>query len=112
MKLRFAGLLLGAATAAMVGCASHQQYYAPPPPPPPAYTQPIIHAAETNGFADGEREGQRDRYQGHNYRPRHSDRYEDTPGYYAQLGGNLDQYRYYYRDGYIRGYHYGYTHNS
>jgi len=112
MRSAIRGLLLGAATVALAGCAGHQQYYAAQlPTPPPAYTEPLIHTAENNGFAEGEREGQRDRFQGHNYRPRHGDRYEDTPGYYPQLGGNMDQYRYYYRDGFMRGYHYGYTHN-
>jgi hypothetical protein len=111
MTKKIAGMLLGAAALALAGCSSHRDVYYAAPPPPPMYGQPpLVHAAETNGFSDGERQGQRDRFQGHSYRPQHSDRYEDAPGYYAELGGTHDQYRYYYRDGFVRGYHYGYTH--
>lgn len=107
------GLVLLAAIGLLAGCDDHTRYVmAPPPPPPPPvypYAQPLIETAEHNGFADGVRDGQRDRYEGHSYRPEHSDRFEDAPGYYRELGGSHDQYRYYYRDGYVHGYHQGYT---
>ena len=97
--------------AALAGCSSHRQYYVAPiaPPPPVVYQQPLMRTAENNGFADGQRAGQRDRYEGHSFRPRQGERYEDAPGYYRELGGNGEQYRYYYRDGYLRGYQFGYA---
>lgn len=106
-----AGIGMLVAAALVAGCASHPQYIvAAPPPPPAAYETTLIDSAERNGFADGAREGQRDRYEGKAYRPTHSDRYEDAPGYYRELGGTHDQYRYYYREGFARGYREGYRH--
>ena len=110
MKSHVLLLLSIAGLACIVGCSSRPAYYvAPAPPPPVVYQQPLIQTAENNGFADGRRHGQRDRFEGHSYRPTSGDQYADAPGYYPQLGGNRDQYRYYYREGYMRGYQQGYT---
>ena len=113
MKYTTAGLLLLSALALLAGCSSHQAYYvAPPPPPPPppaAYAEPpLIQTAHQNGFAAGQQNGERDRVEGHSFRPTYSSRYADTPGYYSQLGGPFWQYKSAYRDAYMRGYRKGY----
>ncbi|HZU09141.1 MAG TPA: hypothetical protein VFA02_04505 [Pseudacidobacterium sp.] len=107
MRFSTAGLLLLAALALLGGCASHPAYYvAPPPPPPPAvaYVPPVIQAARQNGYADGIRIGERDRLEGHSFRPTYSEHYANTPGYSPQLGGPFWQYQSEYREAYIRGY--------
>jgi hypothetical protein len=110
MKAQLFLALSLAAMALIVGCASRPAYYvAPAPPPPQVYQQSIVQVAESNGFADGRRHGERDHFEGHSYRPTSNDQYAHAPGYYPQLGGNPDQYRYYYRDGFMRGYNFGYT---
>jgi hypothetical protein len=110
MKMRVAGVLLVAAGAVLSGCAAHPQYIvAGPLPPAIDARQPLVETAEHNGYTDGMRDGHRDRYENHSYRPEHSDRFEDTPGYFRELGGSKDVYRSYYRDAYLRGYHNAYT---
>jgi hypothetical protein len=109
MRFTTAGLLLLSALALLAGCSNRPAYYTAPPPPPVAYAAPpLIQTAHQNGFADGMRIGERDRVEGHSFRPTHSDRYEDTPGYYSQLGGPFWQYQQAYRDAYMRGYRKGY----
>jgi hypothetical protein len=112
MRYSTAGLLALSAIALLAGCARQPAFYvAPPPPAPPpvTYTEPpIVHTAHQDGFADGLRIGERDRVEGHSYRPTYGDRYANTPGYYAQLGGPFWQYQSAYRDAYMRGYHKGY----
>jgi hypothetical protein len=112
MRFSTAGLLLLAALALLAGCASHPAYYvAPPPPPPPAaaYVPPVIQVARQNGYADGMRIGERDRIEGHSYRPTYSEHYANTPGYSPQLGGPFWQYQSQYREAYMRGYRRGYS---
>jgi hypothetical protein len=112
MRYTTAGLLTLSAIALLAGCASHPAYYvAPPPPPAPvAYAEPpLIQTAHQDGFADGLRIGERDRVDGHSYRPTYGDRYANTPGYYPRLGGPFWQYQSAYRDAYMRGYHKGYA---
>ncbi|WP_158751939.1 hypothetical protein [Acidobacterium sp. S8] len=111
MKYTTAGLLLLSALALLAGCSSHPAYYvAPPPPPgPAAYAEPpLIQAAHQNGFAEGVNVGERDRVDGHSYRPTNSRLYANTPGYSPQLGGPFWQYQSAYRDAYMRGYRKGY----
>lgn len=112
MKCITAGLLLLAAIALLGGCASHPAYYVAPPPPAAYAPQPspLIQTGQQNGFSDGARIGERDRIEGHSYRPTSGDRYANTPGYYSQLGGPFWQYQSAYRDAYLRGYHRGYSH--
>jgi hypothetical protein len=82
----------------LAGCghpAYQPAYFAPPPPPPsyyPAYPVPAFRAAESNGYADGLRDGRHDRDTGHSYRPEHSGRLEHPPGYYRELGGSYRDY--------------------
>ena len=110
MRRILAGALVLFTSGGLMGCADHEQYrMSAPPPPGMDYRQPVVETAEHNGYSDGARDGQRDRYEGHSYRPTHSDRYEDAPGYFRELGGDREAYRSYYRDGYLRGYHSGYT---
>lgn len=108
MKFIAAGSLLFASAALLAGCSSHPTYYAPPPPPVAYAEPPLIQAAHQNGFSDGVRLGERDRVDGHSYRPAYSSRYADTPGYSPQLGGPFWQYQSAYRDAYMRGYRKGY----
>jgi hypothetical protein len=102
-----------AGSLAIAGCGHPAYYAAPMPPPPPvayAYTAPppIAEVAQNNGYADGLREGREDRWHGHSFRPRHSDRFEDAPGYSPSLGGSHREYRHIYRDAFYRGYQEGY----
>jgi hypothetical protein len=103
-----------AALLALAGCERGEYYMAPGPPPPPAALygyeapSPISEAAQNNGYQDGIREGQKDRWHGHGFRPTHSDRYEDAPGYSPSLGGSHREYRRFYREGFYRGYEEGY----
>lgn len=102
--------LTGAAALAATGCASHRYYYAPAPPPPPsAYGQrpPLIDLADHNGFFAGSRDGSRDFYSGHSYRPQHDREFRDTPGYDPNLGP-FEPYRQAFRDAYLRGYSSGF----
>jgi hypothetical protein len=71
MKCITAGLLLLAAIALLGGCASHPAYYVAPPPPAAYAPQPppLIQTGQQNGFSDGVRIGERDRIEGHSYRP-------------------------------------------
>ena len=109
MKFTAAGLLLLASAALLAGCSSHPTYYAAPLPPPVAYAEPpLIQVAHQNGFADGVRFGEKDRVDGHSYRPAYSSRYANTPGYSPQLGGPFRQYQSAYREAYVRGYRKGY----
>ena len=109
MRYTTAGLLLLSALAVLAGCASHPAYYVAPPPPQAAYAEPsLIQTAHHNGFADGVQNGERDRVEGHSFRPENSSRYANTPGYYPQLGGSFWQYQSAYRDAYMRGYRKGY----
>ncbi|TCK75394.1 hypothetical protein [Acidipila rosea] len=96
----------------VAGCASRPAYYVatPPPPPEPVQVEPLISVAEHNGFVDGERMGVADRDMGRSYKPGRSELFEEAPGYSPRLGGPFHQYRYYYRDGFRRGYHGGYLH--
>jgi len=108
MRFTTAGLLLLSALALLAGCSSRPAYYAPPPPPVAYAAPPLIQTAHQNGFADGMRIGERDRVEGHSFRPTNNDRYASTPGYYPQLGGPFWQYQQAYRDAYMRGYSKGY----
>src|SRR5579875_3646477 len=110
MRFSTAGLLLLAALALLAGCENRPAYYvAPHPPPAAAYLPPIVQVARQNGFADGMRNGERDRLEGHSFRPTYSERYANTPGYSPQLGGPFWQYQSEYREAYMRGYRRGYT---
>ncbi|MGC1298942.1 MAG: hypothetical protein WA869_28290 [Alloacidobacterium sp.] len=109
MRYTTAGLLLLSAVALLAGCASHPAYYVAPPPPQAAYAEPLLmQTAHQNGFADGLQNGERDRVEGHSFRPTYSNRYANTPGYSSQLGGPFWQYQSAYRDAYVRGYGKGY----
>jgi hypothetical protein len=110
MRYTTAGLLTLSALALLAGCASRPAYYVAPPSPAAAYAEPpLIQTGHQNGFADGLRIGERDRIEGHSYRPTNGDRYANAPGYYPQLGGPFWQYQSAYRDAYMRGYHKGYS---
>ncbi|HVW78995.1 MAG TPA: hypothetical protein VHB45_15375 [Alloacidobacterium sp.] len=107
MKFIAAGVLLLASAAFVAGCSSRPAYYAPPPAV--AYAEPpLIQVAHQNGFNDGLHFGERDRMDGHSYRPTYSSHYADTPGYSPHLGGPFWQYQSAYRDAYMRGYRKGY----
>jgi hypothetical protein len=109
MRPSTAGLLLLAALSLLAGCASYPAYYVAPPPPPAAYAPPVIQVARQNGYADGMRIGERDRVEGHSFRPTYSEHYANTPGYSPQLGGPFWQYQAEYRAAYMRGYRRGYS---
>lgn len=109
MRYTTALLLALSVIALLAGCASRPAFVVPTAPPPVTYAEPpLVDTAHQDGFADGLRIGERDRVEGHSYRPTYGDRYSNTPGYYAQLGGPFWQYRSAYRDAYMRGYHQGY----
>src|ERR1700722_12371301 len=79
----------------LAGCghpAYQPAYFAPPPPQAGYYPTPAFRAAESNGYADGLRDGRHDRDTGHSYRPEHSERLEHPPGYYRELGGSYRDY--------------------
>jgi hypothetical protein len=105
--------LQGLGVLLLAGCGhpAYQQpaYFAPPPPPPAYYPAPAFRTAESNGYADGLREGRHDRDTGHSYRPEHSERLEHPPGYYRELGGSYRDYCEGYRSGYERGYRAGFS---
>ena len=109
------GLILAAASFAMLsgfGCANRYAS-APPPPPPsgPVYNQvpPNIQLADQNGFRDGERDGARDAYEGRPYRARSTRAYFDTPGFDGNLGP-FPPYQNSFRLAYLRGYDKGFRH--
>lgn len=111
MRYSTAALLFLSALALLGGCASHPAYYTAPPPPV-AYAPaapPLVEAGQQNGYADGVRTGERDRMDGHSYRPTYGARYANTPGYSPRLGGPFWQYQSAYRDAYVRGYRRGYS---
>ena len=109
MRYTTAGFLLLASIALLAGCSSHPAYYVAPPPPTAAYVEPsLMQSAHQNGFPQGVSIGERDRVEGHSYRPTYSRLYANTPGYSQQLGGPFWQYQSAYRDAYMRGYRKGY----
>jgi len=61
------------------------------------------------GYMDGQRDGQRDLYTGHSYRPTHDGNFKHADRGYNHHFGPKWQYKQAYRDGYMRGYERGYA---
>ena len=89
----------------VLGCDDNPYQASQQPPPPAVYTQPTanIDLAERNGFEAGERDGQRDSYNGYRYEPRATRAYRQTPGYDHHLGP-FAPYVNTFRNAYLRGY--------
>lgn len=90
-----------------------QQPYGQPAYGQPPYAQPPYGRYSSPGFdrgyQDGLREGQRDAYTGHSFRPTQHDNYEDADrGYHSQFGSKRI-YKQNYRAGYMQGYRAGYA---
>ena len=68
--------------------------------------------AQQNGYNDGLRSGQSERYSRRGSDYQNDDRYRDALSGYRSEFGNRDQYRQAYREGYRRGYEEGYRQNN
>jgi hypothetical protein len=72
------------------------------------YGARMLEDAINRGYEEGFRSGQADRYDGWGYNPRGSYGYTDASYGYDSYYVSLDEYNYYFREGFRRGYEDGY----
>jgi len=88
--------------------AAPQAGVAPGTYPVQVAPQVVNNPAYQAGFQDGIADGQNDRQANVEYRPTHTERFDDAPGYNKSFG-DKDLYKHIYRDGYLAGYQQGHN---
>jgi hypothetical protein len=83
----------------------HYRIYSP-------YGRSTFDIGYENGYQDGFRHGEQDRYASVNYNYSHSREYKKAERGYHRSFGDKGEYRYGYRDGYVTGYNKGYYRHS